>query len=130
MPLMLRGRVTIPAKTSSLIDYAVSVGVRVEWARHLPERGRYIPTHRLIVLRYGMTERRTVSTLAHELGHAHYGDWCAVPGVEARAWRYAARLLISDEDLKTAATTYDTDVDISRELGVTLDVLHAYTQNP
>ena len=126
MPPTLNDRATIPAKTNNLIDYAHSRGIRVEWALDLPERGRYIPALNLIVLRHGMTEARTVSTLAHELGHAYYGDWCSAPGAEARAWKYAARLLVPESRLAHLETVYDTSGEIARELGVTTDLLAAY----
>ena len=127
MPPTLSDRVTIPAKTNSLIDYAHSRGIRVEWALDLPERGRYIPALDMIVLRHGMTEARTVSTLAHELGHAYYGDWCATPRSEARAWRYAANLLIDPQELAHAEALTPHPGAIAKTLGITTDVLNAVT---
>ena len=124
MPPIKSNRATTPAKTETLIDYAHSRGIRVEWAIELPERGRYIPALNLIVLRHGMTERRTVSTLAHELGHAHYGDWCSVPDAEARAWRYAAKILVSEAELRLAWSLHESAGAVARELGVTQEVIN------
>lgn len=107
MPPMKSSRAMTPAKTETLIDYAHSHGIRVEWALNLPERGRYIPALDLIVLRHGMTERRTVSTLAHELEHAHYGGWCSALGSEARAWRYAAKILVSEAELRLVWSVHE-----------------------
>lgn len=49
---------------------------------------------RHITLRTGMSLAQARSTLAHELGHAHYGHDCTTPMYERQARRYAARLLI------------------------------------
>ena len=57
-----------PARTTTdLILHAEDMGARVVWALDLPERGRTYPHVGVIVIRHGMTERRTVSTLGHEL---------------------------------------------------------------
>ncbi len=50
--------------------------------------------------------------LAHELGHAHYGDTPTGNGhydqrQETRAWAYAANLLISPVDFAAKAALFD-----------------------
>lgn len=115
-----------PAKTTALCELAESLGIRVRWALDLPERGRYLPGVELIMLRHGMTEARTASTLAHKMAHAHYGDWCTDEKRERRAWRYAAGLLISPAEYARAEALHDSAGAIARELGVTSEVVEAY----
>lgn len=127
MQPMRRSPAMIPARTSTdLIAYAEACGVRVVWAQDLPERGRYYPRTDVILLRYGMGERRTVSTLAHELAHRYYGDFCSTGPVEDRAWRWASRLLIPAADYAEAERHHHSPGAIAQQLGVTVDVIHAY----
>lgn len=127
MPPTRSAPATTPARTTTdLILHAEDMGARVVWARDLPERGRYYPGVDVIALRHGMTERRTVSTLAHELAHLHYGDgWCTGP-VGRRAWRWAAQLLIRADDYAAAEQEHPAPGAIAQQLGVTVDVIKAY----
>ncbi|MGP9682019.1 ImmA/IrrE family metallo-endopeptidase [Brachybacterium sp. AOP3-A1-3] len=102
------------------------MGASVFWARDLPERGRYYPGVDVIVLRHGMTERRTVSTLAHELAHHYYGDALCTPPVGRRAWRWAARLLIPARDYAEAEAEHQSAGAIADHLGVTIEVVYAF----
>lgn len=123
---MRRSPGTTPARTTTdLILHAEDMGARVLWARDLPERGRCYPNG-VIVIRHGMTERRTVSTLGHELAHHYYGDTLCTPAVERRAWRWAARLLIPDDEYAEAEQQHPDPGAIAHHLGVTVDVVHAY----
>ena len=118
---------TTPARTTTdLILHAEDMGARVIWALDLPERGRCYPHLDLIVIRHGMTERRTVSTLAHELAHYWYGDTHCSPAVNRRAWRWAARFLIPYHDYAEAELEHHSPGAIAHHLGVTVDVIHAY----
>ena len=119
-------RGTTPATTTDLILHAEDMGARIVWARDLPERGRTYPHLDVIVIRHGMTERRTVSTLAHELAHHYYGDTLTTPALERRAWRWAARLLIPDDDYARAEMLDPSPGAIAQHLGVTVDVVRAY----
>lgn len=117
---------TTPARTTTdLILHAEDMGARVVWALDLPERGRCYPHLDLIVIRHGMTERRTVSTLAHELAHYWYGDTYCTPAVSRRAWRWAARFLIPYHDYAEAELEHHSPGAIAQHLGVTVDVIHA-----
>ena len=117
---------TTPARTTTdLILHAEDMGARVIWALDLPERGRCYPHLDLIVIRHGMTERRTVSTLAHELAHYWYGDTHCSPAVNRRAWRWAARFLIPCHDYAEAELEHHSPGAIAQHLGVTVDVIHA-----
>lgn len=123
---MRRGPGTTPARTTTdLVLHAEDMGATVHWALDLPERGRYYPNG-VVVIRHGMTERRTVSTLAHELAHHYYGDPLCTPAVNRRAWRWAARLLIPDDEYAHAEQHHNTVGGIADHLGVTADVIHGY----
>lgn len=65
MPPMLNAGATIRTRTTTdLITWAEADGAVILWSPDLPERGRYIRALDAIVLRHGMTERRTLSNLA------------------------------------------------------------------
>lgn len=116
-----------PARTTTdLIIHAEDMGAAVHWALDLPDRGRYYPGIDVIVIRHGMTERRTVSTLAHELAHLYYRDPLCTSAVGRRAWRWAARLLVPDDEYAAAELLDSSPGAIAQHLGVTVDVIHAY----
>ena len=117
---------TTPATTTDLILHAEDMGATIHWALDLPERGRYYPGIDVILIRHGMTERRTVSTLAHELAHHYYGDPLCTPAVNRRAWRWAARLLVGECAYARAELLDPSPGAIAHHLGVTVDVVHAY----
>ena len=119
---------TLARTTTDLITHAEDMGARVVWALNLPERGRTYPHLRVIVIRHGMTERRTVSTLGHELAHHYYGDILCTPAAGRRAWRWAARLLIPDDEYAAAEAHDHSPGAIALQLGVTVDVIHAYQE--
>lgn len=119
-----------PARTTTdLTLHAEDMGARVVWALDLPERGRTYPHVGVIVIRHGMTERRTVSTLGHELAHYYYGDTLCTPAANRRAWRWAARLLIPDADYAHAEQQHHSPGAIAQHLGVVVDVIHAYQES-
>ncbi|WP_408931096.1 ImmA/IrrE family metallo-endopeptidase [Corynebacterium sp. YSMAA1_1_D6] len=72
------------------------------------------------------------SVLAHELGHAHYGDTPTGNGhydqrQERRADEYAARLLINPHDFEAAATWHHGHLPaIADELEVTKHLLRVW----
>lgn len=117
---------TTPARTTTdLILHAEDMGARVIWALDLPERGRCYPHLDLIVIRHGMTERRTVSTLAHELAHHWYGDTATTDRIERRAWRWAARLLVPCDEYARAEQDHHSPGALAQHLGVTTEIIHA-----
>lgn len=126
MPLTSRNPGTTRGRTTTdLILHAEDMGARVVWAEDLPQRGRYYPGVNIIVLRHGMTERRTVSTLGHELAHHYYGDPLCTPTVKRRAWRWAARLLVPADEYARAEQHDPSPGAIAQHLGVTVEVIHA-----
>ena len=97
--------------TDALIDVAQRRGYRVRWHRGGP-KAAWLPHRSTITLRVGMDDVTTLCSLAHELGHAHYGDPPGHFGAhELRADRFAARLLINEDDYRQAESTYGTDVE-------------------
>jgi putative toxin-antitoxin system, toxin component len=75
-----------------------------------------------------MDDTTTLCSLAHELGHAHYGDPPGHHGAhEIRADRFAARLLISPAEYATTEAIYGPHpATLANELGVTVKVLKTW----
>ncbi|MGQ4531811.1 ImmA/IrrE family metallo-endopeptidase [Dermabacteraceae bacterium P13138] len=115
-----------PAKTETLCDWAEQNGIPVIWTPHLSEAGRWVQTHGVILIRPDMPEAATVSVLAHELGHWWYGDTGSSSSIEARAWQWAARVLIDPADYARAEQIHPSAGSIARELGVLTDVVDGY----
>lgn len=91
-----------------LADIADTHGITIEFA-HLPADidGEYIHAQKLIRLRRGMSARHHRSVLAHELGHAAFGDIPSKFGPvhakqERRAEEWAALRLIAVDDYRRA----------------------------
>lgn len=112
--------------TADLSALAATLGVTIVEGRPVGgHKGEYIHARRLIVLRAGLSRIQGRSTLAHELGHATYGDtptgdhrYDAMQ--EARADRYAATLLIREHAVRAAERLHGPSWGvIAREIGVT-----------
>lgn len=113
--------------TDALIDVAQRRGYRVRWHRGGP-KAAWLPHRNAISLRVGMDDATTLCSLAHELGHAHYGDPPGHHGAhELRADRFAARLLINPTDYATTEAIYGPHPSVlAHELGVTVKVLKTW----
>ncbi|MDK4270324.1 MULTISPECIES: ImmA/IrrE family metallo-endopeptidase [Corynebacterium] len=87
-----------------------------------------MPGQNAITVQIGMDDVTTLCSLAHELGHAHYGDPPGHHGAhEIRADRFAARLLISPTEYATAEAIYGPHpATLANELGVTVKVLKTW----
>lgn len=89
-----------------LLDYAANIGVTIEYTRLPADRdGVYDHDARRIRLRRGMSARHHRSVLAHELGHAAFGDMPTRFGPvhakqERRAEEWAALRLIDLDDYR------------------------------
>lgn len=111
----------------ALIEVAEARGISVRWHRGGP-KAAWLPQQRAVTVRHGMDDAETLCALAHELGHAHYGDPAGHhPRYEQRADRFAARLLISPVEYALAEQTYGTHpARLAAELGVTVHLVHVW----
>lgn len=114
-----------------LHDMACIMGVELRHHHGLP-KGWYSPSLRMISTMRGMTVWDYKSTLAHELGHAVYNDQKTGHAdfdqrQEDRADRFAAKLLINDDELKHLAPWHGTDLHgLAIDLEVTPRLLEVY----
>ena len=118
---------TLSTNLTALIDVAEARGYQVRWHRGGP-KAAWLPHQRAVTLRHGLDDVTALCSLAHELGHAHYGDppGCD-PRLEARADRFAARLLISPVEYAMAERAYGPHpAHIAHELGVTIHLVDVW----
>ncbi|WP_408935962.1 ImmA/IrrE family metallo-endopeptidase [Corynebacterium marquesiae] len=113
--------------SDALIDVAQRRGYRIRWHRGGP-KAAWVPAQNAITVQIGMDDTTTLCSLAHELGHAHYGDPPGHYGAhELRADRFAARLLINPTDYATTEAIYGPHPTLlAHELGVTVKVLKTW----
>lgn len=117
-----------------LHDIVVMLGVRVETIDDMPDDrdGDYCHETRTIRLRNGLHARHHRSVLAHELGHAVFGDTPSQFGPvnakqERRAEEWAALRLISLDDYRAAEHTCDGhEGSMAIELGVMRSTVVAF----
>lgn len=111
-----------------LFHHSADLGLLVEWA-DLGDvrRGEYRDATRTIVLHRDLTRAQATATLAHELGHAAFGDRCSTPAAERRAWEYGAALIITERDYRRAERVAGPHPSaIAAELGVTRRLVEAW----
>ena len=114
-----------------LHDMAYIMGVELRHHHGLP-KGWYSPSLRVISTMRGMTVWDYKSTLAHELGHAVYNDQKTGHDdfdqrQEDRADRFAAKLLINDDELRHLAPWHGNDFhSLAIDLEVTPKLLDVY----
>nr|DAK57406.1 MAG TPA: IRRE PROTEIN, Deinococcus, Radiotolerance, Gene regulation.24A [Caudoviricetes sp.] len=111
----------------ALIQSAEARGYLIRWHRGGP-KAAWIPGQNAITVQIGMSDADTLCALAHELAHAHYGDPPGhQPRYEARADRFAAKLLVSPVEYATAEQTYGPHpARIAHELGVTIHIINVW----
>lgn len=111
----------------ALIEVAESRGYGIRWHKGGP-KAAWQPRRKIVTIRLGMSDSTTLCALAHELGHAHYGDPPGHHGAhEIRADRFAARLLISPTEYAAAESIYGPHpATLANELGVTVKVLKTW----
>lgn len=123
-------RALSPAPTTSqLIDQATNSGLRVCWTPPTyHHQSAYAHAAGTIWLRRDLTDAEARSLLAHELGHHHYGDHGPQPpDIEARAWRWAARLLIPECTYAIAEVQHGHHIPaLAEALHVTAEAVAAY----
>lgn len=118
---------TLSINLTALIDVAEARGYQVRWHRGGP-KAAWLPHQHAVSMRIGVDDVSALCALAHELGHAHYGDPPGHdPHLEARADRFAARLLISPVEYAAAERAYGPHAThIAHELGVTTHLIHVW----
>lgn len=103
-----------------LLAEAARLGIAVKYASlDQPLRGAYLPEHSLIIIDKALTLPQRRETLAHELGHAHYGHDCTTPTTEAQAWRRAAHLTVNPDAYARAERLNPHPAAIALELDLT-----------
>lgn len=115
-----------------LVDMATALGIVIEYVPMLRRDGEYRHDLKRIRLRLGMTTRLERSILAHELGHAVFGDVPSRFGPvnakqERRADEWAARQLIHVDDYRLAEEIHNGHVPaMAHDLGVISRLITAY----
>ncbi len=115
-----------------LFDLAEMQGIRIEYAPLRGRDGEYRHDLKLIRLREGMSPRRLRSVLAHELGHAAFGDVPSPYGPlrarqERRADEWAALRLITLDAYRDAELIRDGHIDsMAHDLGVIPRIVGAF----
>lgn len=97
--------------------------IHLSYIRGLPFRGLWMPDVHTIYLRHGMSWVEERCTLAHELGHAHYGHRDQSPKNERQADEWAAAQLLGHVDYYPADITV---ADFCHEHDVTPRILLAH----
>lgn len=111
-----------------LYAHCADLGLEVEWA-DLGERrrGHYLDDSRTIVLNRRMTRHQATAALAHEVGHAVFGDRCSTPAAERRASEYGACLIINVKAYQAAERLVGHHAGaLADELGVTPHLIEAW----
>ncbi|PRI11921.1 ImmA/IrrE family metallo-endopeptidase [Leucobacter massiliensis] len=115
-----------------LYDFAAAMGLTIEWWPLKKRNGEYRHDLKRIRLRHGMTERLIRWTLAHELGHAAFGDQPSYFGpasakMERRASEWAALRLINLDAYREAEMLRDGHLaSMAHDLGVALECVEVY----
>lgn len=90
-------------------------------------RGCFIAKLNKIVLNTRLTRAQMTAALAHELGHAAFGDSCSTDANERRADEYGASIAITRRDFRRAERLVGPDDGaMADELEVTDDLVRAW----
>lgn len=108
--------------------HCADLGVDVDWCDLGDRRrGDYFRDGASIRLNLRLTRAQATATLAHELGHHHFGDRCTTPADERRAWEYGAALLIGPGEYAAAEAAVGHHLAaLAIELGVTPKLVEAW----
>lgn len=94
-----------------------------------PTRAVYLADQELMLISDRLDDVQRAESGAHELGHHYYGDRCSTPESEERAWRYAAKILVSLEPYRRAELLDPHPVSIARELHTTRRIIELYQEH-
>lgn len=113
-----------------LLRRAAEMGIRVH-AAHLPDGilGYYSPEEGRVYFDFALTPSERVTTIAHELGHAHHGHRCDSDRNERQADTYAAELLIDPSEYAYLERISTDAAYIADELGVTTELVGHFRQH-
>lgn len=110
-----------------LLRHAAELEVDVVQCYLDGKRGCYRKGDGLILLDHRLTSAQMEFTLAHELGHAFYGDARSTPHVERRADIFAGSLVIDAPAYRQAEWSYGCDAGtLARELNTTKRAVEAW----
>ncbi|MEJ6489759.1 ImmA/IrrE family metallo-endopeptidase [Leucobacter sp. USCH14] len=113
-----------------LIALAAEDGLSVQIATITPGiRGFLDLATMTIYLSRRLNPVEMLCTLAHELGHFHYGHDCSSLTAEAQANSYACRILIDPDAYAAAEALSPYLQDIADELGVTVTMVEHYQRH-
>lgn len=115
-------------RLDALFRHCADLDLEVQWA-DLGERrrGHYLDDSRTIVLNRRMTRAQTTAALAHEVGHAVFGDRCSSPAAERRASEFGAALIINVKAYQAAERAVGHHAGaLADELGVTPHLIEAW----
>lgn len=113
----------------ALLDHAERRGIRVLYGHLDGRNGVYYHELGMVILDQGLCGSAERFTLAHELGHAHFGHLDSSPANEMKADEYAAHLLIDHEQYAQAESIGDSHSFIAQELGLPLRAIEAYCRS-
>lgn len=94
-----------------------------------PMRAVYLADQELMLISDVLNDVQRAESGAHELGHHYYGDRCSTPESEERAWRYAAKILITLDAYIRAELNDPHPVAIARELDTTRRIVELYQEH-
>lgn len=115
-------------RLDQLLAHCGDLNIEVEWADlGNYRRGEYHDDAKLIRLNQRLTRVQATATLAHEIGHATFGDRCTNPVSERRAWEYGASLAVEvDEYAAAEALVGCHSGALADALGVTPKLIEAW----
>lgn len=111
-----------------MFAHAADLDLAVEWADLGDRRrGEYRDDQRLVILNTRLTRAQATAALAHEVGHAVFGDRCSTPRFERRADEYGAALIVNVKDYQRAERLVGHHPGaLADELGVTPRLIEAW----
>ncbi|WP_243061201.1 ImmA/IrrE family metallo-endopeptidase [Nocardioides sp. SR21] len=112
-----------------LAQHAADLRIDVAWTFDLPGdiHAFYEHDDRLIVLNHRCTQAQVIGALAHEVGHAVFGDRCSTEAIERRADEYGASLVIGRDEYADAESLVGPHAGaLARQLDVTRDLVLAW----
>lgn len=113
----------------NLDELALEVGVRVRTAPVPPGFwGLYDHKHKLITIKPGLGRIQYNYAVAHELGHAHFGHHGHLAKHERIADKWAARKLITFDNLLEHSRASMDRLTVASSLGVLPKVLETYIE--